>query len=93
MFLYVLTIRDRAANVFGQPVYNLSTGAAVRGFKDEINRSHEGNLLYTHPEDFDLYELGIYDDSDGTFKLHEKPVQLCLGRDLVNPPKESPLSR
>lgn len=81
MILYVFSVRDRAANVFGQPFFGLSTGAAIRGFGDEINRKAENNQLNKHPADFDLYILGEYDDSRGVFNTSD-PRQIAVGKDL-----------
>lgn len=82
MKLFILCVRDRSADCFGQPSFHTSIGAAVRAFKDEINRPAENNVMYKHPEDFDLYEVGIYDDSGATFDCHA-PSQVAIGKDSV----------
>jgi hypothetical protein len=61
-----------------------ATGVAIRSFQDEVNRNAEDNQMYAHPDDFDLYELGIFDDFDGKFDLHEAPKLLALGKQLKN---------
>lgn len=83
MRLIVVAIRDRAANVFGVPSFVPSLGSAVRSFSDEVNRPGENNVLNRHPEDFDLYELGVYDDNSGTFETLT-PRQVAVGKDLVS---------
>lgn len=82
MKMIVLAVRDRAADAFGRPFYNFNRGSAIRNFGDEINRQHEENPMASHSEDFDLYELGEFNDNDGSFKLHERPVQIAIGKDL-----------
>lgn len=82
MLLHMLCVRDRAADVFGTPTFHLSIGAAVRGFTDEINREDKSSVMFNHPEDFDLYVLGTYDDS-GLFEVVEKPRQVCVGKDVA----------
>lgn len=82
MKLKIVAVRDRAADVFAQPVFVGSLGAAMRSFGDEINRKVEGNALASHPEDYDLYHLGEYDDTDGSFSTHQ-PRQIAIGKDLV----------
>ena len=82
MILFIMCMRDRSADVFGQPSFHLSVGGAVRGFGDEINRVDANNVLNRHPEDFDLYQLGTYDDSDGSFNI-DKPRQVAIGKDLI----------
>ena len=82
MILHIFTVRDRAANVFGTPYFAVSKGSAIRGFGDEINRKGENNMLNLHPEDFDLFYLGEYDDARGVFNT-DTPTQIAVGKDLV----------
>lgn len=82
MILRIVCIRDRAADVFGMPNFVTSIGMAIRSFGDEINRQAQDNPLHKHPEDFDLYELGVYDDATATFECGT-PRQIAVGKDLV----------
>lgn len=83
MIYRVCAIRDRAVDVFGQPIFFAHIGAAVRSFSDEVNRKVDGNQLAAHPEDFDLYELGSFDDSTGVFSQDVSPRQVAVGKDCV----------
>lgn len=83
MKMFIMAVRDRAADVFGTPMFRLNVGGAVRAFSDEINRPGDDNVMSKHPEDFDLYELGIYDDADASFKMLASPRQVCVGKDVV----------
>lgn len=83
MILYVVAVRDRSADAFGQPNFVTALGSAIRSFGDEINNPREGNVLNAHPEDFDLYELGSYDDNLGSFQLLDRPRQIAVGKDAV----------
>lgn len=78
----IVCVRDRAADVYGQPMHVTSLGGAIRSFGDEVNRADDGNMLYKHPEDFDLFELGTYDDSTGTYETFV-PRQIAVGKDQV----------
>lgn len=82
MIYLVLCIKDRAADAFGQPMFVASKGGAIRSFGDEINRKEPNNQLAAHPEDFDLYELGTYDDSSASFEC-SSPRLVVVGKDLV----------
>lgn len=82
MQFHILAVRDRAADVFGQPMFAPSVGLAIRGFGDEINRAAPDNQLNKHPEDFDLYSLGLFDDSTGEFNCHS-PKMVAIGKDYV----------
>lgn len=78
----VLAVRDRAIDAFGQPFFTNSTGGAIRSFGDEINRADPNNQLNKHPEDFDLYLLGEWDDATGKFDTADAS-QVAIGKDLV----------
>lgn len=80
MRLKVVAIRDRAADVYGQPAFVAAIGSAIRGFSDEVNG--KDGMLSQHPEDFDLYHLGEYDDATGMFTQDERPKQIAIGKDL-----------
>ena len=82
MKMIVVSIKDRAADAFGRPFYVPSVGVAIRSFQDEVNRASEDNQMYQHPDDFDLYEFGSFDDSTGTFDLCESPKLLTLGKQV-----------
>lgn len=78
----IVAIRDRAADVFGQPIFVANHGTAIRSFGDEINNKREGNALALHPEDYDLYSLGEFDDAEGSFEA-TRPTQIAVGKDYV----------
>lgn len=84
MKLYMVVIRDIQANVFGQPMFVATVGGAIRSFGDEINRADEKNVMYHHPEDFELYELGWYGDGDAAFSLNKDgPKQIATGKQFA----------
>lgn len=82
MKLFVMSVRDRATDSFGNPFTVAAVGQAVRGFADEINKHAEGNMLNMHPEDFDLYALGSFETDTGEFDVHP-PRQISIGKDVV----------
>jgi hypothetical protein len=82
MKLNICSVKDRAADAFGRPMFVPSTGVALRSFSDEINRADSDNQLNNHPDDFDLYEFGLFDDNTGLFELYEQPKLLALGKQV-----------
>jgi hypothetical protein len=76
----VVSVKDRAADAFGRPAFVPSVGVAIRSFTDEINRDHPENQMFSHPDDFDLYELAMYDDSTGIVEMLDTPKLLILGK-------------
>lgn len=79
MELVVVAIRDAKAEMFGNPFYSTTVGSAVRGFDDEVNRAHEENGMFRHPEDYALWHIGSYDNRTGKFTLLEYPALLIQG--------------
>ena len=82
MKMTVCSIRDRGAEAFGRPFFTPAIGVAIRSFQDEVNRKAEDSQIYLHPDDFDLYEFGSFDDFSGTFELHENPKLVATGKQL-----------
>jgi hypothetical protein len=84
MKLQIFAVRDRATAQYGNPMFLMNTGHAIRSFADQINkRGQPGeNLLNEHPEDFDLYNLGYYETDTGIFET-EIPKQIAIGKDLL----------
>ncbi len=82
MKLVLCSVKDRASDAFGRPMFVPSIGVAIRSFSDEVNRSDTDNQLFNHPDDFDLFDLGTFDDSNGSFNLHETPVQIAIGKQV-----------
>jgi hypothetical protein len=85
MKLNICSVKDRAADAFGRPMFVPSTGVAIRSFSDELNRSDTDNQLFNHPDDFDLYEFGVFDDNTGLFDLYDQPKLLSLGKQVKIP--------
>lgn len=83
MLLRIVAVRDIGAECFGQPNFVVALGLAVRSFGDEVNRVADGNSLNRHPEDFELYELGSYSDSDASFTLLPQPRLIARAVDLA----------
>lgn len=81
MKLIVAAIFDRGVASFGRPFFVPHINAAMRAFTDEVNNSQSD--LFKHPEDYDLYELGEFDDSSGKFVLVENPKFLVSALSLI----------
>lgn len=79
----VFSLYDKAAAAFGIPMFMQNKGVAIRSFGDEVNRKDQTNNLHNHPEHFELYELGWYDDSSGTFTSEKQhPIAVANAREL-----------
>lgn len=82
MRLIMCAVRDRAADAYARPMFVPSVGIAIRSFSDEVNRKAEDNQMYNHADDFDLYELGEYDDETAKFIILDTPKQLAIGKQV-----------
>ena len=80
---FIVCVKDRAAEVFNRPFFVPHRNVAVRDFTDEVNRSSPDNALNKHPDDFDLYLLGQFDDSTGAFIREGSPTVLVRAKDVV----------
>lgn len=83
MKMQIVGIRDVKSEAYATPIFVPSVGHAERQFADEINRAAEDNILYKHPEDFELYLFGSFDALSGLFDLLERPRILANGRAVI----------
>lgn len=81
--LRMCAVHDSAVDAFNPPIFVAAVGAATRSFIDEVNRPD--SAFYMHPDDFQLYELGTFDQITGTFQATE-PVLVCRGKDVKRDP-------
>lgn len=74
MLLKVFSVFDNASEAYMQPFFMQTKGQAIRSFQDAVNsESHE---FSKHAEDYTLFELGDYDDSNAQFNMYEAPRAL-----------------
>lgn len=83
MMQFIVSVKDRAADVFNRPFFVPHRNVAIRDFTDEVNRGAADNQLNKHPDDFDLYLLGQFDDNTGVFTTEEAPLVLVRGKDVL----------
>lgn len=81
MKMEIIATRDIVSNLYGQPMFVPTIGGAIRAFGDECKRKEPNNILSTHPEDFELWHLGSWDDNTGIFDMfpHEHRKQIAVG--------------
>lgn len=84
----ICAVRDRAIDSFGTPIFVSARGEAMRSFVDTVTDPQ--SPFYKHPEDYDLYLLGAYDDATGEL-IPEKPSMLMTAKEIRaierDPPK------
>ena len=82
MKMIVCSIKDRAADAFMRPFFVPRNEMAIRSFTDEVDRQAVDNPMYAHPEDYDLYELGVFDEDTGDLQSNEHLKLLVRGQDV-----------
>lgn len=84
MVRLLLAIYDNKAEVYFAPFVAATMGAAYRNLADEVNKKGDpSNMLASHPGDFELCDLGSYDDETGYIEVHKSPKMICKLSDLV----------
>nr|AVQ10322.1 nonstructural protein [Gokushovirinae environmental samples] len=91
MYYKVIVTRDIKANVYSTPMFVPHTGQAIRSFGDMCSKKDGdiNNVLGNHPEDFELIQIGEYNDEEGCFLTCDgdaaddtrnwKHIQLAVG--------------
>lgn len=77
----VCAVKDRAVDAYNRPIYVPTIGVAIRSFTDEVNR--KDSELSNHPEDYDLYELGVWDDQTAIYTSLETPRVITRAQDII----------
>ncbi len=94
MRVRVFAVLDSKAKAFLPPIFYPEVGQATRVFSDCVN--DEKHPFGVHPEDYCLYEIGLYDDA--TAKLEAFGPEMivagpqCLNLATVTPEQDRSLS-
>ena len=59
------SIRDAKTKAFSTPFFQQNDETALRMFRDELHGANGPSMLSKHPEDFDLYCVGDWNDTSG----------------------------
>lgn len=78
----ICAVRDAAADVYGRPFFVPTKAVALRHFADEVNRIADDNAWNRHPEHFELFELGLFDDATASFVMLSKPKQVATALEV-----------
>lgn len=73
----IFSIHDQKAEYFNTPFFNKTHGEAERNFRTAVQDPK--TTLNKHPEDFDLYYMGTYDDQSGEIKSLKTPEFVIKG--------------
>ena len=82
MKLKIFSIYDVKAEAFNTPFFMHTNGQAIRGFTTEA--SNLESLIGKYPEDYSLFELGEFDDSNASITLLTAPKSLGTALEYVS---------
>lgn len=79
--LIVLAVLDSAVKAFMRPFMTPTLEAGIRSFYDEVKRGGEDNMMARHPEDFELWALGEWDEESGDYAFLDTKRQVARAKD------------
>lgn len=62
----VFSVRDTCVGSFLLPMFFQNNAGAVRALGDAVNRPDKDNNFHQHPEHYQLYRVGDFDDESGS---------------------------
>lgn len=75
MMYQAYSVFDTKAVAFAIPFFLPRNEVAIRAFRDALrDPSHP---MAQHPEDYELFHVGSWDDNAGSFLDFGKPIFLC----------------
>ncbi|QXP08540.1 MAG: nonstructural protein [Arizlama microvirus] len=83
MIKLYMAIRDTKAEQFLPPFLVPTLGVAYRDVQDAVNRGQKENPLSSYPNDFELWQLGTFDDESG--EIFSSPQRLLNVASLLTP--------
>lgn len=83
---HIYAVKDLAVQAFGLPFFVRAKGEALRSFQDEVNSDKTKSAIAQHPEDYELYELGTYDEENSII-VYNGPVLISRALDLIRTPQ------
>ena len=81
----VFTVRDAKADAYLAPFFMKTKGLAIRGFETTVN--DQKTEFNKYPEDYDLYQIGEYDEQSGKILSADTPEHICKAVDLKEVPQ------
>lgn len=84
MIFKVFTVFDSKVEAYLQPFFMPAKGAAIRAFTEIV--CDVNHAFGKHPEDYTLFEIGSFDDSNAKLDMYPTPLSLGVGIEFVKTP-------
>ncbi len=81
MKLNAYTVYDSKAELYLPPQYYISKGMALRAFEEAANDPQSS--IGKYPNDFTMFEIGIFDQEKATLIQHTAKVSLGTANEYV----------
>jgi len=82
MLKQLYSVRDNVACYFNNMWVAHNEDHAKRQMADALAQD-QNNAMSQHPEDFHLYQMGTYNDNDGTVNTVDCPRRIIVLSDLL----------
>lgn len=86
MMLKVFAVYDLKTKAYMQPFFSPESGSAMRAFGDAVLDMK--SPIAMHPADYQLFEVGAWDDCMGHLRSITPVKLLCSGNDFVQEDKK-----
>lgn len=82
--LRLYSIFDTAVSAYLRPFWSDHKANAIRSFVKLVNEKENGdNMVAAHPDQFVLFELGIFSTATGLFTSNEPALSLGNGAEFL----------
>lgn len=81
MILLVMSVRDNVSEAFLPPFYARAKGEAIRSFMDAC--LNDNGAFVKHRVDYDLYQIGFFDDTSGGLEPLTAVERVITGKELA----------
>lgn len=78
----VFAIRDIKVDAYLNPWFAPTRGAGIRAFEDGVNSDPQAPIAL-HPSDYELFELGLFNQVTAEFELLDRPRSLCTAESVI----------
>ena len=86
MIINMYAVYDKNVGAYMTPFTSLNDNSAIRNFSQaSLNPEAFGK----YPQDYNLYKLGTYNDSNGQFENLEHPIQLISAVNAIQVEQEN----
>lgn len=90
MVYKVFSLFDSAVEAYNVPMFLRSRGEAIRALQSAVNDPQSSICKW--PDQYVLFEIGTYDDSNGVVTMHKAPQSLGAAVQYKDSPKaDTPL--